>query len=356
MENLTVTTSNNLIFKRVENNKKVNCEIKISLNDECKNGHQDFHITATFWEIGKPRNDKYFYAAGSCHDEILKHFPEYKIFVDLHGCDYLGVPSHCVANGFYFLTDGFSKTKPNDKNFKKEYCDYYRINANQFDALNVAKDQNYYGFLLLKLGVLDQWKKEADKAIKTLEEFTNTKFIVDSVKNQFGMTAEELETVKNRITDGFYTSEAIEKRQSDKIEAEKNSFIAEAKNKRDEAIKNAHIEYKVQLLVLNSGISLKNTIYYTHSDTLSFNWKSYEPKISEEQFKDFCSKLNLEEYQGLTVNMADLKIEYSPIKKSMLPNNRKRFCFVSRLFPFNWQIQDILTSNTDEILIIETAF
>lgn len=303
--------SNNLKHNISLDNKKVNCIVKIRLNDECKNGHQDFSITATFYEIGKSRTDRNMTSGGCCHDEILKHFPQFKIFVDLHLCDYLGIPMYASANGFYHLTQGFERL--NGKTQKEYFCDYYRVTPKQYDVLITAKSKEYFGFLLVDLGILDQWKKEADKAIKILEEFTNTKFIVDSVKNQFGMTAEELETVKNRIANGFYTPEAIEKRQSDKIEAEKNSFIEEAKKKRDEAIKKANIEYKVQLLVLNSGISLKNTIYYNHSNTLSFNWKSYEPKISEEQFKDFCSKLNLEEYQGLTVNMADLKIEYSPI-------------------------------------------
>ncbi len=32
--------------------------VKIRLNDECKNGHQDFSITGDIYEAGKPMADK----------------------------------------------------------------------------------------------------------------------------------------------------------------------------------------------------------------------------------------------------------------------------------------------------------
>lgn len=38
--------------------------IKIRLNDECKNGHQDFAITADVWEKGKPKTDRYCIMGG----------------------------------------------------------------------------------------------------------------------------------------------------------------------------------------------------------------------------------------------------------------------------------------------------
>jgi len=303
--------TNNLKHNISLSNKKVNCLVEIRLNDECKNGHQDFAITSCFWEIGKARTDRTNIMGGCCHDEILQHFPNLKIFVDLHLCDYDGIPMYAIENGFYHLSQGFENLK--GKTQKEYFCNYYRVTPTQYDTLITANDKDYFGFLLASLGVLKQWKKEADKAIKTLEKLTGNEFVNDSVKSQFNMTEEQLKEVESKIKNGFYTKESIDQRQTEKIEAEKNAFIKEAAEKRDKAIQNAQIEYKVQLLVLNSGLSLKNTIYYNHSNTLSFNWKSYEPKISEKQFKDFCNKLNLDEFKGLTVNMADLKIEYSPI-------------------------------------------
>jgi hypothetical protein len=309
--NTVLENSNSLKHNISVNNSKLNCIVKIRLNDECKNGHQDFSITAVFWETNKDRADKNMICGGCCHDDILKHFPDLKIFVDLHLCDYLGIPMYASANGFYHLKQGFDRL--NGKTQKQYFCDYYRVTSEQYDILKDSQSAEHFGYLLFDLGILNQWKEQADNAIKVLESFTNKVFLVDSVKNQFGMSSEQLEQEKKKINEGYYSKDKIEERHNEKIKAEKNAFILKAREERDKKIKNANIEYKIQLLVLKSGLSLKNTIFYSHSNTLSFNWKSYEPKITEKQFRDFCEKINIEEFQGLTVQMADLKIEYSPL-------------------------------------------
>ena len=72
-------------------------QIKIRLNDECKNGHQDFSITGTVWEKGKPRTDRYMLRGGAMGDQIAKEKPEYAIFNRLHLCDYKGIPMKMVS-------------------------------------------------------------------------------------------------------------------------------------------------------------------------------------------------------------------------------------------------------------------
>ena len=79
-----IMETNNIIYTIDKDNRFVNCVVKVRLNDECKNGHQDFSLTATFWKIGRKRIDKNVLTAGCCHKEILKHFPELKIFSVLH--------------------------------------------------------------------------------------------------------------------------------------------------------------------------------------------------------------------------------------------------------------------------------
>lgn len=144
-------------------------KIEVTLNDECKNGHQDFSITATGWLKGKPRTDKNMIYAGCCHEEILRAAPELKIFVDLHLSDAEGVPIYAVENGFYHLRNGFNRTKTEDKTFKNEFCDYYRITPAQFDRLNESRNKLQYALLLRDLGILEQWRNQANEAIKLLE-------------------------------------------------------------------------------------------------------------------------------------------------------------------------------------------
>ena len=174
--------TNNIIYTIDKDNRFVNCVVKVRLNDECKNGHQDFSLTATFWEIGRKRIDKNVLTAGCCHKEILKHFPELKIFSVLHLCDYRGIPMYAVENGFYHIKNGFQSK---DRKLKDEFCDYYRVTGQQFDKLYETESKLEYALTLEDIGVLKQWKEEADSAIKLLEELTGHKFVVDSIKSNF---------------------------------------------------------------------------------------------------------------------------------------------------------------------------
>lgn len=270
--------TNNLKHSISVNNSKVNCIVNIRLNDQCKNGHQDFAITGAFWEIGKSRNDRNFISSGCCHDEILKYFPELKIFVDLHLCDYSGVQTYVIENGFYFLQNGFDKTKTSDENFKKEFCEYYRILSDQYEILKNSENKNVFGYYIYSLGLLNEWKIQANEGIKQLEKLTGDTFVCDSVKTQFNMSNDEILEVEKLINAGFFASDKVEKRKIEKLENEKNAKIEKLKNAAKNDIKKINTELKIKLALIEAGDDLENVIYYTHSNILKFNWKDYNQK------------------------------------------------------------------------------
>lgn len=279
-----VKKSNSLIYTESKIVNKKHIFVKIRLNDECKNGHQDFSATGNIYEANKPKSDKYFISGGCIHEEIIKHFPHLKIFVDLHLCDFNGAPMYPSANGFYHLTKGFNKTKPDSPQFMAEYCEYYRITPKQFNELKEAKNKVQFSIKLESLGILEQWKQQAQRAIKYLEELTGTQFLNDSKKGQhIPPTAEEIEEEENRQKNGYYTPEAEQQRELKRINKEQDKLKAELKKE----LNKHKLEFKVKSHVLKicGSKALENCIFYNHSKTLAFNWRNYNNIPKETVYK-----------------------------------------------------------------------
>ena len=266
--------------------------VEIRLDDECKNGHQDFSITGDVYEAGKPKVDRYHLRGGCIHEDIIKYFPEFECFVNLHLCDYNGVPMHCCANGYYHLVNGFNITSNESPEFKSEYCKYYRITAAQLKQLKTAKNKIQYGILLKKLGILDQWKREADAAIFLLKQYTGISFLNNSVRSNYEITEEQIWEEENKIKDGYYSEESEAKRETERINKIVDKLSKEMKEGKDKA----QLEFDVKMEVLRVGGSkaLENIIFYNHSKTICFNWRTYD-KMKESECLAIIEKMNLPE-------------------------------------------------------------
>ena len=257
-------------------------EIKIRLDDECKNGYQEFSITGTCWEKGKPKVDKYLMRGGACGDTIAELFPEYEIFNRLHLCDYKGMPMYCAENMFYFLKNGFNSGSTGEQ-FINEFCKYYRLTKEEFFKIYKAQSVTHFCILLEQSGIFEKWEKEAKKAIKLLEELTGNEFIIDSVKSQYNRPEqskifEELQKIEN----GFYSDEAIKQRE---IEQDEKDFlkIEEEEAKEIEKIK---LEYTVKKIIFRaSKKAFKNFIFYNHTKQIKFNWTNTNKQLTTEEIE-----------------------------------------------------------------------
>lgn len=256
-------------------------EIEIRLDDECGNGHQDFAITATVWEKGKPRTDRFMICGGCCHDEILAARPDLKQFIDLHLCDYLGIPMYAAANGFYHLKQGFNSTPSESPDFPAAFCDYYRITADQFAELSKSVNKIEYALTLEKLGVFEQWKAQADLAIARLEKLTGQTFVNTSRRTQYDRPSDtEIEDYRAQLAAGYFTEAAIAERDR----AAADAFVADLEKKRDQEIADirAAADLKMQVYRIGGEKAYRNSIVYAHTKKLAFNWLSYEKPISDD--------------------------------------------------------------------------
>jgi len=270
----------------IENGITYKMNVRISLGDCCKNGVCDWSITADIYE--KRRNGRFVLCTSSCcHEEILKYFPEFKPFVNLHLSNHYGQPMYPVENGFYHL-------KNSDK---EKTMNYLRITETEYNTLrDSAEDKAYFTYLLYTLGIVDRWEQESLKAIKQLEALTGNTwenpYKPENERFVLRLTDEERTLIENRIKDGYYTSEAIQERKDQKkreeYEKKRNEIIADC----EKSIQEAENKKLVMLAVLDAGISLKNAIYYNHSNELAFNWNDYEEKVTQEQFDKFVNTVD----------------------------------------------------------------
>lgn len=297
---------------------KADIIVNIRLNDECKNGHQDFAITASVYKAGR-RSDRACLAGGCCHDEILKVFPELKIFIDLHLADCSGIPMYAVENGLYHLRNGFNNTKTIDKGFKKEFCNYYRMTSIQFDKLNESENKLEFAILLKELGILKDWNLQAAKGIKLLEKMTGNEFINDSKKTQYTEPKkEEIKQFTKNVELGFYSLENKRKRAEEERKQKKIKVINELKEGYLKTERKAKEEMQVKIFVLSHveklhskkrnkfslDFTFDNFIYYEHKKEVSFNWLDYKDKMSEYEYKMFCDKLDQSSFDKLPNNIS----------------------------------------------------
>lgn len=266
---------------------KINVEIR--LNDECKNHICDFAITCDGYI--KARNGRWVYDfGGCCHDEILKHFPQFQIFVNLHCCNHYGQPSYPVSNGMYFLRE-------KDLPAAMSYLRITEAEAKKLKDIALTDDKLYFTHSLYKLGIIDRWQKEADQAREELETLCGQKWENPYSKEEERFTlnpptGEELTQLNEKIKAGYYTKEAIQARAEAKAKADREKARREIIERYDKDIRKAETNKNIMLAVFDFGINTDNVIYYEHSNKLSFNWKGYGQKISQETFIDFCNNVD----------------------------------------------------------------
>lgn len=268
--------TNSLVYKIEKQSKAFDAVIKIKLNDECKNGHQDFSITANIFKHGEPKTERNCIGGGCCHDDILKIAPEFKQFVNLHLCDKDGIPMYASANGYYHITVGFDNTTDQ----KEKFCEYYRVTESEYEILKQTSSADEYGFTLVKLGIVNRWKTEAKEAIKELERLTGDTFINDSKKSQLGLTPERLTELEKSDNEGYFSPENIAQRKAEQLAKLKADKIAKIEAEYNKATEIAEKQKAIQMFCVEN-IPTGNVIFYTDSNEVNFNWNTYEKQVAE---------------------------------------------------------------------------
>lgn len=299
-------TSNKLVYKVSKTIGKNKIDVTIRLDENCKNGYEYFSMTCDGYE--KIRSRWIYTFGGSAHDEILKVFPEFEIFKTVHLWSFGGFGMSTVANGFYFIKNGFDSCDVEDKNFPEYFCKYLTCTLEQFDVLKDSENQFEFSVLLIELGIVKGWKKIINKAISELEKLTGLKFKskYEKDKNDITINFDKLKEFKQKEKEGFYTVKEKQKRESKRLNDLKTAMIMKVNTDYNNAIKKHQKELEVNLELIKQGFeispqtgNIKGAIYYTHSNKLNFNWSS--EKIKESKILTFVKNLDKEKFAGLKI-------------------------------------------------------
>lgn len=90
-----------VLSRNIDKNRRL--AVTLRFDDECKNGHETFAITADLYD-SRQKRERGLVACGCLHDEIAAHFPELSHLIKWHVCSVDG-PMHYVANTCYLAGD-----------------------------------------------------------------------------------------------------------------------------------------------------------------------------------------------------------------------------------------------------------
>lgn len=300
-------TTSKLIYNtsKIVKNKKI--EVTIRLDEDSKNGYEYFSSTCSgyYKHRGVWRED----FCGCAHDEILKFFPEFKIFTDVHLWSFGGYDVHAVANGFYFVKNGFDKCSLENSNFPEYFCDYFNCNLTQFNTLKNSEDIFEFSVLLIELGVVEGWKSKVKKAISNLEKLTGKKFKsnYEIDKNEIKIDPDKLKRFRTLKEQGYYSEESKKRRVKERLLNLNKAMVSKVRADYNNSIlKHAKaLDIKLELIKQGFEISprtgnIKGAIYHSHSNELNFNWST--EKIEESVILGFANSLDPVRFEGLKIS------------------------------------------------------
>lgn len=309
------TTTNDLRHSITVTNGKEKTVIKIRLNDECKNRHEDFSLTADIYEH---RNGGWQDAGGGCcHEHILKLRPDLAPFAMLHLCTWEGVPMHSAANAFYWFA-GFNgglgqqyhggsgrEGKLPDK-CRRFFAEHIHATEEQVAQIVDMQPRSEIELraVLEDLHFPEQWKGEADAAIAMLESWTGKHFASQATRGRWQqVSVEQRAEIARRRAEGYYEPAKVAQRDAEKAAQAKAAEIA--KIKADLAENLGDLERKAQVALYMAERyfpRFKNFIYYDHTNELAVNWSTTEKLITREEFDGIVAELDASQLpEGLTL-------------------------------------------------------
>lgn len=260
-------------------------DVEIGLRYKKENGYSYFYVIGDVYELKRARKEIIY--SGCIHEKILKYFPEFKTFVQLHGNSSYGISMHMISNIKFYI----------DNNEIDDICSSLDISDVMAKELICwGEEIDYIKYFLEENDIICHLRSKANKAIKMLEELTGNEFDNPDVLGIYDyepLNNDTKEKIKKLHENGYFTMDNVIKRRDEKIKELNLKFLEKEKMNLEKEIREIYNEIKVLEYLFDEGISLINHAYLRSVNVLAINLFKYrENAMSEEDYKRFLDSVD----------------------------------------------------------------
>lgn len=248
-------------------------------------GYSYFYAVGDVYELKRKR--KKVISSGCIHEEILKYFPEFKIFICLHGNSSYGMPLHMISDTKFAI----------DNNKIDAVCRTLGISEEMAkEIICWGEEIDYIKYFLEENDIIYHLRSKANKAIKMLEELTGNEFDnpdILGIYDYIPLSKEVKDRIKNLHEKGYFIINNVVKRRNGKIREIQMQRLESEKKKLESEKKEIDNEMQVLQYLFDKGIKIDCHAYLRPVNILSINLlKNGEGVMTENEYKDFIKSVD----------------------------------------------------------------
>lgn len=248
--------------------------IEISLDDDCHNGHHDFHVRG---EFSVP--DLKIEHSGAISDIIKKMAPEYSLLCNLHWCTWDGRPMYVVDNGRYWAERSEMMAE-----------EYLVLEKGEYDVLKYAIDnKTMFAYALERLGVIERMRKRGEEGVRMLEELTGDKWI-NPYKSEPLLEPEKYHDCEVRYNAGYCTERNYEFRRQKERERKRDELRESARLKREKGMAKVEKEYLLDLVIAEFGYD--NYFYNDIGNYVTVNFLGHKEQMEDKRIEELRASMD----------------------------------------------------------------
>lgn len=269
-------------------------DVEIGLRYIENNGYSYFYATGEKYNLNG--GIKNVFDSGCIHDEIVKYFPEFKIFVNIHGNDSYGMPTYMLSNLKFEIDNGKIAAIRRTLGISEEMAKEMTCWGEEIDYMKYFLEENDIIFSL---------RRKAKKAIKLLEKLTGDEFENPDILGIFDyipLGKEGKDRIKKMHEKGYFTIDNVIKRRGEKMREIQMQRLESEKKKLESEKKEIDNEIQVLQYLFDKGIRIDCHAYLRSVNILSINLlKNGDGVMTENEYKDFIKSVD---YSKLPKNIS----------------------------------------------------